>query len=229
MNKSGIDAAGIYATSRANSCSHEQRRVHLQRGASTHSDSTSTMSRRLDDPARRSRRAERSRHKTLLYGPVTNTTRSNTVPGNGQLNFVGFIDKRDELHVGHRRVPRHRPKGFGFDDLTVGTVLQVPATQRTVAQPASRSSPAGGCSRRRSARDARRARATQPRAGHLGHDGRAQQYPAATAEPLPELQRRWSHRLRQARQHGGAVRARPRPVVVLVRRRLRPVAARQRR
>lgn len=67
------------------------------------------------------------------YGGVVNSG-ANSVPGNGQLNFIGFID----TEVAYERVtvsfPGTTTEGFGFDELVVGDVAQVTTTQETVTQ-----------------------------------------------------------------------------------------------
>ncbi|MEM1054402.1 MAG: T9SS type A sorting domain-containing protein [Bacteroidota bacterium] len=69
---------------------------------------------------------------TLRYGPIPNTGSTSGTPGNGQLNFVGFIDKNTDYETVTVGFPGVGNEGFGFDELVVGELPQVIAEQATV-------------------------------------------------------------------------------------------------
>ncbi|MEM6327519.1 MAG: hypothetical protein AAF791_10410 [Bacteroidota bacterium] len=71
---------------------------------------------------------------TLRYGPIPNTGSTNGNPGDGQLNFVGFIDKNTDYETVTVGFPGVGNEGFGFDELVVGELPQVIAEQVTVGQ-----------------------------------------------------------------------------------------------
>ena len=70
----------------------------------------------------------------LFYGPIPNSGTTGTGTGNGQLNFVGFIDKNTNYSRVVVGFPGVGNEGFGFDELVVGELPQVIASQVTVDQ-----------------------------------------------------------------------------------------------
>jgi hypothetical protein len=71
----------------------------------------------------------------LTYGGIVNSGTTSTVPGDGQLAFIGFIDTETAYENVVVSFPgQSANEGFGFDDLVVGDLNQVTATQRTVTQ-----------------------------------------------------------------------------------------------
>ncbi|MEM1117159.1 MAG: T9SS type A sorting domain-containing protein [Bacteroidota bacterium] len=70
----------------------------------------------------------------LEYGGIINSGSTGQVPGNGQVNFVGFIDAETLYTTVEVSFPGTNGEGFGFDDLTVGDASQVTSEQVTVTQ-----------------------------------------------------------------------------------------------
>ncbi|MEM6325473.1 MAG: hypothetical protein AAF791_00005, partial [Bacteroidota bacterium] len=62
---------------------------------------------------------------TLRYGPIPNSGSTGDQPGDGQLNFVGFIDKNTDYETVTVGFPGVGNEGFGFDELVVGELPQV--------------------------------------------------------------------------------------------------------
>ena len=71
----------------------------------------------------------------LVYnlGPIINNGSPGGL-GNGQLNFIGFIDTQTAYSVVRVGFPGVSGEGFGFDGLVVGTEPQVITTQVTVPE-----------------------------------------------------------------------------------------------